>query len=190
MKQADVSDVTKEGSNEFMFKVGGHKHTFQAGNAAERDSWVVAIEAKAAEAKAEKDNITTSEGYKAELEKLTKPAVPATIVKKIENKEETAAKEDKKEEAKEEKKDEKATAKSRSQSRKRASIFGSLLGKKEETAEEKKEEQKAEDKKEATEEDKATEPAAEASTEAPAAATTESRFHPCHYINSHVLTWL
>lgn len=72
MEQADVTDVTKEGSSEFLFKVNGHKHTFQAANATERDSWVVAIDAKAAEAKAEKEAITSSEGYKAELEKLSK----------------------------------------------------------------------------------------------------------------------
>lgn len=156
--------MTKEGSNEFLFKVGGHKHTFQATSAAERDSWVLALETKVAEAKAEKEAITSSEGYKAELEKLTKPAV---VTKKTENKEETA-KEDKTEEAK---KEEKAAAKSRSQSRKRASIFGSLLGKKEETAEEKKEEQKTEDKKEATEENKAAEPASSAEPAAAVAAT-------------------
>lgn len=72
MEQADVTDVTKEGSSEFLFKVNGHKHTFQAANATERDSWVAAIDAKAAEAKAEKEAITSSEGYKAELEKLSK----------------------------------------------------------------------------------------------------------------------
>jgi hypothetical protein len=72
VEQADVTDVTKEGSSEFLFKVNGHKHTFQAASATERDSWVVAIEAKAAEAKAEKETITSGEGYKAELEKLSK----------------------------------------------------------------------------------------------------------------------
>ncbi|KAJ5089532.1 hypothetical protein N7532_008216 [Penicillium argentinense] len=74
---AEVSDITKEGTKEFLFKVGGQKRTFQASSAAERDSWVVALEAKAAEAKAEKETITSSEGYKAELEKLTKPAATA-----------------------------------------------------------------------------------------------------------------
>ena len=59
-------------ANEFIFKVNGQKHTFQAANAAERDSWFVALEAKAAEAKAEKETIVASEGYKAELEKLSK----------------------------------------------------------------------------------------------------------------------
>lgn len=145
--------MTKEGSLEFLFKVNGHKHTFQAANAAERDSWVLALETKVPEAKAEKEAVTSSEGYKAELEKLTKPAA---VVKKPENKEETPKEE----------------AKSRSQSRKRASIFGSLLGKKEET-EEKKDDQTTEDKKEETTEgNKAAEP--ETSAEPAAAAATET----------------
>ncbi|KAH2762336.1 hypothetical protein KXW10_009805 [Aspergillus fumigatus] len=143
---ADISDLAKEGANEFIFKVNGQKHTFQAANAAERDSWFVALEAKAAEAKAEKETIVASEGYKAELEKLTKPAVAEPVKKPVEAKEEA-----KKEEAApvEETKDSKETtevkdkAKSRSQSRKRASIFGSFLGKKEETEEKK--EEKTED---------------------------------------------
>lgn len=173
--QADVSDVTKEGSSEFQFKIAGQKHTFQASSAAERDSWVVAIEAKAAEAKAEKEAITTSEGYKAELEKLTKPAAIAAVAAKKpeEKKEETAApKEDEAAEEAAPKEEKKETAKSRSQSRKRSSIFGSLLGKKD--AEEKKEET-AEEAKPAEAVAPVAEPAAETPTE-PAvadAATTE-----------------
>ncbi|GIK03123.1 hypothetical protein Aspvir_007192 [Aspergillus viridinutans] len=169
---AEISDLAKEGTNEFLFKVNGQKHTFQAANAAERDSWFVALEAKAAEAKAEKETIVASEGYKAELEKLTKPVVAEPAKKPVEPKEEA-----KKEEAApvEETKDTKETsdakdkAKSRSQSRKRASIFGSFLGKKEETEEKK--EEKTEDAKPA---EAAAEPVAEASAaeapEAPVAA--------------------
>ncbi|CBF75636.1 hypothetical protein AN3674.2 [Aspergillus nidulans FGSC A4] len=181
---ADISDVTKEGSNEFLFKLNGHKHTFQASTTAERDSWIAALEAKSTEAKAEKDTITSSEGYKAELEKLSKPA--AVAAKPAETKEEAKEGEDKKEEetpaagaatssataSAEETKDK--DAKSRSRSRKRTSIFGTLLGKKDE-AEEKKEEKKEEEAKPAettetpaAEASAVTEPAA---TEAPAAAT-------------------
>jgi hypothetical protein len=186
---ADISDVTKEGSNEFLFKLNGHKHTFQASSTAERDSWIAALEAKSTEAKAEKDTITSSEGYKAELEKLSKPA--AVAAKPAETKEEAKEGEDKKEEetpaaaaatssataSAEESKDK--DAKSRSRSRKRTSIFGTLLGKKDEV-EEKKEEKKEEEAKPA----ETTEtPAAEASavtepaTEAPAAAaeTTDKK---------------
>ncbi|KAL2853753.1 Pleckstrin homology domain-containing protein [Aspergillus pseudoustus] len=167
---ADISDITKEGSNEFQFKLSGHKHTFQASNTAERDSWIAALEAKSTEAKAEKETITSSESYKAELEKLTKPVL-VEAPKKAEPKEEAKEEEAKKEEETpaaaapaaaapaEETKDK--DAKSRSRSRKRTSIFGTLLGKKEEV-EEKKEEAKAEE----------TQPAAETpAAEAPAAET-------------------
>ncbi|KAJ5449028.1 hypothetical protein N7445_003849 [Penicillium cf. griseofulvum] len=170
---ADVSDVTKEGTSEFLFKIAGHKHTFQASSAAERDSWVVAIEAQATEAKAEKETITSSEGYKAELEKLTKPAVVVAAKKpeekKVEDKKEetpVVAAEAAQEEPKEEKKEEKTASKSRSQSRKRTSIFGSLLGKKD--AEEKKEETPV------AEESKAVESTAEPSVEAAAPAVAET----------------
>ncbi|KAJ9228881.1 hypothetical protein DTO169E5_9035 [Paecilomyces variotii] len=146
---ADVT-VSKEGSSEFIIKANGQKHTFQAASAEERDSWIAAVEAKATEAKAEKEAITSSEGYKAELEKLNKGAEPE------------AAKKDESAPA-----DEDKATKSRSQSRKRASIFGAFLNKKEETAEEKKEEKK-EDK---AEEAKPAEPAAE-TTEASAATET------------------
>ncbi|KAL5334714.1 Pleckstrin homology domain-containing protein [Aspergillus crustosus] len=174
---ADISDVTKEGSNEFLFKLNGHKHTFQASSSTERDSWVAALESKSTEAKAEKETITSSEGYKAELEKLTKPVVVAPV-KPAETKEEAKEEEPKKEEEAaavaaptEEAKD----AKSRSRSRKRASIFGSLLGKKDET-EEKKEEKKEEAKAEETPAEATEAPATEAahavepSTETPVAA--------------------
>ncbi|PYH74189.1 uncharacterized protein BO88DRAFT_4838 [Aspergillus vadensis CBS 113365] len=114
---ADVSDIAKEGSTELHFKVNGQKHTFQASSTSERDSWVAALEAKA-----EKEAVTSSEGYKAELEKLSKPAV-AEPAKKAEPKEEAAPAEDKKEE-KEEKKAETPAPKS-----KRASLFGNFFQK-------------------------------------------------------------
>ncbi|KAI9932903.1 hypothetical protein ASPWEDRAFT_22657 [Aspergillus wentii DTO 134E9] len=175
---AEVADITKDGSNEVLFKVNGQKHTFQAANAGERDSWFAALEAKAAEAKAEKETIVASEGYKAELEKLTNPAAAEKKEKAAEPKEE--AKEEAKDEAApaEEPKD-KATAKSRSQSRKRTSIFGTLLGKKEEAEEKKEEDKPAEEAKpaEATTETTAeAAPAAESSAEAAAPAeTTENK---------------
>ncbi|RHZ74685.1 hypothetical protein CDV55_108431 [Aspergillus turcosus] len=158
---ADISDIAKEGSTEFHFKVNGQKHTFQAASAAERDSWFVALEAKAAEAKAEKETIVASEGYKAELEKLTKPVVAEPVKKPVEPKEEAKKEEAAPAEEAKETTEVKDKAKSRSQSRKRASIFGSFLGKKEET-EEKKEEK--------TEDAKPVEAAAESAAETPAAA--------------------
>ncbi|KUL91492.1 hypothetical protein ZTR_01609 [Talaromyces verruculosus] len=114
---SEVSDITKEGSTEFSFKTHGHKHVFQATSAAERDGWVAALNTKSAEAEADKETVTGSEGYKAELEKLTKPAVVAAAVKatpapeKDAKETEAAPSEDKKEEKKDDKK-------SRSQSRK------------------------------------------------------------------------
>ncbi|KAJ5810116.1 uncharacterized protein N7503_002334 [Penicillium pulvis] len=171
---AEISDLTKEGSNEFLFKVAGQKHTFQASNATERDSWFVALEAKSAEAKAEKETLTSSEGYKAELEKLTKPAVVVAAKKPEEKKEEAPATEEAKTEEAEPKEEKpKETAKSRSQSRKRGSIFGAILGKKET------EEKKAEEPKEETaEETKAAEPATEAAIETPAETIAEPAAEP------------
>lgn len=163
---AEVSDITREGSNEFFFKVHGQKHTFQATNTAERDSWVVALEAKATEAKAEKETITASEGYKAELEKLTKPVVPEVAKKPAEAKEEPKKEEAAPAEETKEAKD-KANHKSRSQSRKRTSIFGSFLGKKEEGEEKKDEEAKPAD----AAAEAAVEPAAAAEVTEPLAPT-------------------
>ncbi|KAM5429935.1 hypothetical protein McanCB56680_001501 [Microsporum canis] len=140
---SDISDVTKDGHNEFVFKLNGHKHTFQAATAEERDSWIAAIEAKSAEGKAAKEEIVGGEGYKSELEKFTKVPVVAAVAGTTKKVVDDATKAvESAVEPKEEKKDDK---KSRSQSRKRASIFGNFLGKKEDQ-EEKKEEQKEEDK--------------------------------------------
>ncbi|EER28054.1 hypothetical protein CPC735_033900 [Coccidioides posadasii C735 delta SOWgp] len=165
---AEVSDIAKEGSNELTFKWNGHKHAFQATSGDERDSWFATIEAKSAEGKAEKETIVGSDGYKAELEKLTaKPAAatvaPSSPKKSLEAKGKDATKKPEGEEAK---------AKSRSQSRKRASIFGNILGKKDE-GEAKKEEPKTEDKAEGED---AKKPEAETPAEEPAAAaaTTEA----------------
>ncbi|EED24301.1 conserved lysine-rich protein, putative [Talaromyces stipitatus ATCC 10500] len=167
---SEVSDISKEGSTEFSFKTHGHKHVFQATSAAERDGWVAALTTKSSEAEAEKETVTGSEGYKAELEKITKPAVVAAAVKAApapekDAKETETAAEDKKEEKKDDKK-------SRSQSRKRTSIFGTILGKKEK--EEAKEETPAATETTPAEATPATETAAAETTEAPTAeATTE-----------------
>jgi hypothetical protein len=68
--QSDVSDVTKGDLNEFTFKLHGHKHAFQASTKAERDGWVVAIESRLADAKASRDGLVGSEGYKNHLKQL------------------------------------------------------------------------------------------------------------------------
>lgn len=206
MKQADATDITKESSTEFLFKVNGVKHTFQAGNTSERDSWVAALETKSADAKSQKETLTGSEGYKKELEKLSKsawyqiqqdqanfpdnPAAAAAAAaaekKPAENKDETKKEEPKKEDAvaapaEENKETKDKSAKSRSQSRKRTSLFGTLLGKKEETEENKPEEKPEEAKPAEASKETPAEPAQP--TEAPA----ESKLPTAHYSN-HGLT--
>jgi Pleckstrin homology domain len=63
--------VTKEGSNEFSFRVNGHKHVFQAASAAERSNWILAIETKATEGKGLKEGIVGSESYKKHFERYS-----------------------------------------------------------------------------------------------------------------------
>lgn len=122
---SEITDVSKESFNEFLFKINGHKHVFQTTSSAERNSWIAAIEAHAAVAKAEKEAITSSEGYKAELKKLSKPVVATVTTTK-------SAKDDKKEDKKEETSptEDKSDTKNRSRSRKRMSILSNILGKK------------------------------------------------------------
>jgi Pleckstrin homology domain len=66
--QAEITDVTKEGFNEFSFRLNGHKHVFQATSAAECSSWTATIETKATEAKALKEGLVSSDGYKKHIE--------------------------------------------------------------------------------------------------------------------------
>lgn len=170
---AYATDLHKDGTQAFAFKISGHKHAFEAQNAAERDGWYVAVEKAIAEAKETKDGIESSEAYKEEKEKIGKPtplaaaAAPKSTdatTKPAETEAAPAAAAPAGEEAvaaparagsssssssDEEKKAKKSKSKSRSVSRKRASIFGGLLGKKdkaEEKVEQKKEEKKEEHK--------------------------------------------
>ncbi|KAI9814451.1 MAG: hypothetical protein M1827_003307 [Pycnora praestabilis] len=148
----DISDVTKEGSNEFFFKLHGQKHTFQASSLSERDSWLVALESKSSEAKTSSQGILGSAGYKQHMEKFGKPVAlaAAPVAAKAEgpttkkttdvSAPETLPKDNvvssRISSSDEERKNTKKS-KSRSVSRKRGSIFGSLLGKKEEHEEKK-----------------------------------------------------
>ncbi|KAI1759555.1 Pleckstrin homology domain-containing protein [Hypoxylon sp. FL1150] len=138
---AEASEPTTEGATKFSFTAKGHKHTFKAPTAADRDNWVEQLKLKIAEAKELATTITESEAYKQTLESF-KPTPPPKEEKPVEAeaaKEEAKEepKEEDKEEAKEEKKEEeKKDSKRRSASRKRASIFGNLLGKKEEAKKE------------------------------------------------------
>lgn len=174
---SEASDVTKDGTVAFYFKLHGHKHTFETSTSAERNGWFMAVEKAVEEAKAAREEILASEGYKAELEKLgPKPATLAVAGAAATPKKSTEVKpaEPATARAGSSSSDEnkKSKGKSRSVSRgKRGSLFGNVFGKKEEKAEEKKEE-KAEDKKE-----DAAAPEAEASTapEVPAPAVEEAK---------------
>ena len=64
-----MTDVVKGNFNDFGFSLNGHKHNFQAINKSEKDSWLVTIETKAAEAKTAREGIVGSSGYKSQLEK-------------------------------------------------------------------------------------------------------------------------
>ncbi|KAL8771191.1 MAG: hypothetical protein Q9209_003362 [Squamulea sp. 1 TL-2023] len=164
--QADIKEVTKTGPTEFTFKYHSHKHAFQAGNATERDGWLVALETRHTEAKTDHDGVVGSEGYKSSLDKFSKPSAIGGATgtsrslsrhKKTQDTDTTRSpvtagvggdSASSSDEAKT------SNAKSRSQSRKRGSMFGALLGKKEQHDEKKelKKEEKEEKKEEKAEE--------------------------------------
>lgn len=72
IKLSDVTEVTESGSNKFVLKLSTGDLHFEA-PPAERDSWVFTLKTKIAEAKATAEEVHESEGYKAALEKLSKP---------------------------------------------------------------------------------------------------------------------
>jgi hypothetical protein len=65
---SEATNVLIEGMEEFFFKAHGDKHTFKAKNSEERSSWVATLGKKIEEAKAMKDEIQASEGYKKRME--------------------------------------------------------------------------------------------------------------------------
>ncbi|KAI9648288.1 hypothetical protein NHQ30_002920 [Ciborinia camelliae] len=149
---SEASDVSEDGTVDFFFTTQGHKHTFQAANAAERDNWVATLKTKITEAKEMAESVKESETYKTSHAALISGAATPKKEEKTEAKAEAkeAAKEEQTEEnaeAKTEAKEEKAELKadkkdrkSRSASRKadkRTSIFGAIpgFGKKEEKTE-------------------------------------------------------
>jgi hypothetical protein len=149
-QKAYATDLAKDGAVAFAFKISGHKHTFEATTAAERDGWFVAVEKAITEAKASKDTIESSEGYKEHKEKIGKPTALAGATSSAPKKsmdatpklaegetpvagEPAAARagSSSSSSSDEEKRKKAAKSKSRSVSRgKRASLFGGLLGKK------------------------------------------------------------
>ncbi|KAI7053962.1 hypothetical protein KC327_g18569 [Hortaea werneckii] len=68
----DASELKKASPHEITFDISGHKHTLKASSDAERDGWFMSIERAMEMGKAEKETIRGTEGYKAELEKLSK----------------------------------------------------------------------------------------------------------------------
>ncbi|PUU82339.1 Pleckstrin homology domain-domain-containing protein [Tuber borchii] len=153
IKLADVTEVTSVGAAKFVLKIpnGGDLHFESPG---ERDSWVFTLRHKITEAKAIEEEIVSSDGYKATLEKLKNPTPIATAKAPegpVETKEEKETGEAKPEEG--------AENRSASKNRKRTSVFGF---RKKEKVEEKKEE-----KDEPKEEPGAVEPTT-ATTDAPA----------------------
>ncbi|MCJ1403291.1 hypothetical protein MMC11_006514 [Xylographa trunciseda] len=158
---SDASDFSKEELTDFSFKLHGHKHTFQAGSKAERDSWLSAAEVTATDAKTSREGVVGSEGYKNHMSKLNTPAaalVPAAIAtrststpkKSMDTKVHDGTQDNHVAAAEA---TPRITDKSRSQSRKRQSLFGKVLGKKDETEEKKdiKKEEKAEKREEKNE---------------------------------------
>ncbi len=77
MQPQPVSDVTKEGTNDFSFKINGHKHVFQAASTAERSSWIAAVEARATVGRELRENILGSEGYKKHFERYSTSIFPS-----------------------------------------------------------------------------------------------------------------
>ncbi|KAF3049862.1 hypothetical protein E8E11_009587 [Didymella keratinophila] len=156
---AYATDLVKDGTIAFAFKIHGHKHTFEAQTLTERDGWFVAVEKAIAEAKEAKEGIESSEAYKEEKTKLSKPAALAgataaavapkksvDATRPAETEATTTAEatgpvragsssSSSSSDAEKKNKKKAAKSKSRSVSRKRASIFGGLLGKKDKTEE-------------------------------------------------------
>jgi len=67
----DATDLKKASPHEFTFEISGHKHSFKANSDAERDGWYQSIEKSIELGKASKESVRDSEGYKAEIEKLS-----------------------------------------------------------------------------------------------------------------------
>lgn len=157
---AEIAEPKPIGSIEINFKLHGQQHDLLADSKAVRDGWLLSLKEKIEEAKALKEEIIGKEGYKEQLEKLSKPAPVAAVLAKTEG----SPKKSTDERAPRSEASKTRPAKDRSQSRGKK-VFAAFLGKKETDAA--KEEPKAEEAKEATE-TPAPEVAAPASTEAPA----------------------
>lgn len=71
--QADATDLNEShGFNEFSFKLDGTKHVFQTKSADERAGWIVAFKKVQEDAKAMKEEVTSSTEYKDAMASLSK----------------------------------------------------------------------------------------------------------------------
>lgn len=68
----DATDLKKASPHEFSFEISGHKHSFKANSDVERDGWYQSIEKSIELGKATKESVRDSEGYKTEMEKLSR----------------------------------------------------------------------------------------------------------------------
>ena len=66
-----MSDLAKGDFNDFSVKLHGKNHTFQATNKNERDGWLVALEPQMADAKANREKLIATPGYKSALDKYS-----------------------------------------------------------------------------------------------------------------------
>jgi hypothetical protein len=92
----DGAEVTTQGEKKFTIKSAGHELQLEAPTAALRERWVHTLKLHITEHEGVHAAIAETEGFKGVLEKLTKPAVAAPVVKKEEPevKEETETKEE------------------------------------------------------------------------------------------------
>lgn len=68
----EATDLKKASPHEFSFELHGHKHSFKAANDAERDGWFHSLEKAMELGKVNKETTRSGEGYKSEMEKLSK----------------------------------------------------------------------------------------------------------------------
>ncbi|KAF3188393.1 hypothetical protein TWF225_003373 [Orbilia oligospora] len=151
----DGADITTQGDKKFTIKSAGHELQLEANTAALRERWVHTLKIKVAESEGIHATTSETDGFKAALEKLTKPAPvvaakkeePVDAKKEGEEAEETpaevtapAVEEEAAESSVLKPEEEKKDEKKRSSSRNRLNRF-SFFGKKEEKKDEVKEEQ-------------------------------------------------
>jgi hypothetical protein len=67
----DATDLKKQSPHEIAFKLNGQEHVLKATSDSERDGWYMSIEKAIEIGKSQKEEIRESEGYKAEMEKLS-----------------------------------------------------------------------------------------------------------------------